>query len=160
MSKPTIAAVNGVAIGGGWELALACDMIIASSDARFADVHAKVGILPGWGILQKLSRVIGPYRAKQLSLTTMVIDSTTAKDWGLVNEVVPTHALLGRASALARTLAAGNRTTIKAYKQLIDDGYALAMGDALTLEDRPRRGKSPALMFASENGIAIDSDKG
>lgn len=67
--KPVIGAINGVAITGGFEVALACDVLIASENARFADTHARVGIMPGWGLSQKLSRLIGLYRAKELSLT-------------------------------------------------------------------------------------------
>ena len=81
--KPVIAAVNaGVAITGGFELALACDVIIASTNARFADTHGRVGITPGWGLSQKLSRLIGIYRAKELSLTGNFLDAQTACDWG------------------------------------------------------------------------------
>jgi enoyl-CoA hydratase len=86
--KPIIGAINGVAITGGFEVALACDVLIASSTARFADTHARVGILPGWGLSQRLSRVIGPYRAKELSLTGNFLDAPTALAWGLVNRVV------------------------------------------------------------------------
>ena len=64
-SKPIVAAVNGVAITGGFELALACDIIVASTNARFGDTHARVGVMPGWGLSQKLPRLIGPYRAKE-----------------------------------------------------------------------------------------------
>src|SRR6202011_3101834 len=64
MTKPVIGAVNGVAVTGGFEIALACDILIASDNARFADTHARVGIMPSWGLSQKLSRVIGIYRAK------------------------------------------------------------------------------------------------
>ena len=67
--RPVIGAINGFAITGGFELALACDVLIASTEARFADTHARVGIMPGWGLSQKLSRAIGIYRAKELSLT-------------------------------------------------------------------------------------------
>ena len=88
-TKPVIGAINGVAITGGFEVALACDVLIASENARFADTHARVGIMPGWGLSQKLSRLIGIYRAKELSLTGNFLDAKTACDWGLVNRVVP-----------------------------------------------------------------------
>src|SRR5262249_22598137 len=86
--KPVVGAINGAAITGGFELALACDVLICSSAARFADTHARVGIAPGWGLSQRLSRLIGPYRAKQLSLTGNFLDARTAEAWGLVNMVV------------------------------------------------------------------------
>ena len=92
--KPVIGAINGVAITGGFELALACDVLIASTNARFADTHARVGITPGWGLSQKLSRIVGIYRAKELSLTGNFIDAATACDWGLVNRVVPAADLM------------------------------------------------------------------
>ncbi|MGB5093559.1 MAG: enoyl-CoA hydratase, partial [Parvibaculum sp.] len=87
-SGPVIGAINGVAITGGFELAIACDVLICSSNARFADTHARVGILPGWGLSQKLSRTIGLYRAKELSLTGNFLSADQAADWGLVNRVV------------------------------------------------------------------------
>ena len=83
-----IGAINGFAITGGFELALACDVLIASTAARFADTHARVGILPGWGLSQKLSRTIGIYRAKELSLSGNYLSAEQAADWGLVNRVV------------------------------------------------------------------------
>ncbi|MDE2356639.1 MAG: enoyl-CoA hydratase [Alphaproteobacteria bacterium] len=132
--KPVIAAVNGVAITGGFELALACDVILASSLARFADTHARVGILPGWGLSQKLSRLIGPYRAKELSLSGNFLDAPTALDWGLVNRVTSPEALMPTALALARDMAGIPTETLVAYKRLIDDGYAMAFGAALDHE--------------------------
>jgi enoyl-CoA hydratase len=96
-SKPVIGAINGVAITGGFEVALACDILIASERARFADTHARVGILPGWGLSQKLSRLIGVYRAKELSLIGNFIDAKTAEAWGLVNRVVAHEDLLPQA---------------------------------------------------------------
>ncbi len=87
-SKPIVGAINGVAITGGFEVALACDVLICSTNARFADTHARVGITPGWGLSQKLSRAIGPYRAKELSLTGNFLSAQQAYDWGLVNRVV------------------------------------------------------------------------
>jgi enoyl-CoA hydratase len=80
-AKPVIGAINGVAITGGFEVALACDVLIASDTARFADTHARVGIMPGWGLSQKLSRLIGVYRAKELSLTGNFLDAKTACEW-------------------------------------------------------------------------------
>ncbi|PKQ04043.1 MAG: enoyl-CoA hydratase, partial [Alphaproteobacteria bacterium HGW-Alphaproteobacteria-11] len=82
-SGPVIGAINGVAITGGFELAIACDVLICSENARFADTHARVGILPGWGLSQKLSRAIGIYRAKELSLTGNFLSASQANEWGL-----------------------------------------------------------------------------
>ena len=134
--QPVIGAINGVAITGGFEVALACDILIASTDARFADTHARVGILPGWGLSQKLSRIIGIGRAKQLSLTGNFLGAEAARDWGLVNEVVAPGDLLPTAQALARDIASIDPAMIRQYKKLIDDGYALSFADGLTLEHR------------------------
>jgi enoyl-CoA hydratase len=100
--KPVIGAINGVAITGGFEVALACDILIASENARFADTHARVGIMPGWGLSQKLSRMIGISRAKELSLSGNFLDAQTACQWGLVNRVVSAEDLLATAKKLAR----------------------------------------------------------
>ena len=134
LSKPVIGAINGVAITGGFELALACDVLIASEHARFADTHARVGIMPGWGLSQKLSRLIGPYRAKELSLTGNFLDAATAAAWGLVNRVVAADDLLPAAMALAHDMATIDPGFSAAYKRLIDDGYAGGLGDGLALE--------------------------
>ncbi|MGH6649986.1 MAG: enoyl-CoA hydratase-related protein [Sphingopyxis sp.] len=80
--QPVIGAINGVAITGGFELALACDILIASTNARFADTHARVGIMPGWGLSQKLSRIVGLSRAKEISLTGNFVTAEQALDWG------------------------------------------------------------------------------
>lgn len=132
--KPVIGAINGVAITGGFELALACDVLIASETARFADTHARVGIMPGWGLSQKLSRLIGPYRAKELSLSGNFLDARTAADWGLVNRVTAPGDLLQTALKLAEDMASIPVETLAFYKSLIDDGYARPFGEALTLE--------------------------
>lgn len=132
--KPIIGAVNGVAITGGFEIALACDMLIASTNARFADTHARVGILPGWGLSQKLARAVGVMRAKQLSLTGNFLDAATAADWGLVNFVVPPDELLSAARKLANDMISIPAETLADYKKLIDDGFALAGGEARALE--------------------------
>lgn len=132
--KPVIAAVNGVAVTGGFELALACDVLIASTRARFADTHARVGILPGWGLSQRLSQLIGPYRAKELSLSGNFIDASTALAWGLVNRVTAPQALMEAALTLAQDMAQIPAGTLAEYKRIIDDGYALSLGESLALE--------------------------
>jgi enoyl-CoA hydratase len=132
--KPVIGAINGVAITGGFEVALACDILIASENARFADTHARVGIMPGWGLSQKLSRLIGISRAKELSLTGNFLDAETACAWGLVNRVVPAGQLLAAAKALAIDIASADPGMVRAYKALIDDGFALDFADGMALE--------------------------
>lgn len=132
--QPVIAAINGVAITGGFEVALACDILVASTNARFADTHARVGILPGWGLSQKLSRRVGISRAKELSLTGNFIDAETACAWGLVNRVVAPEDLLEAAKALASDIAGIDPAMVQAYRSMIDDGFALDMRAALALE--------------------------
>ena len=101
LNKPIIGAINGYAITGGFELALMCDFMIASQDAKFADTHARVGVVPGWGLSQRLPRLIGINRAKELSLTGNYLDAETAYAWGLVNRVVPAGELMSTAKQLA-----------------------------------------------------------
>jgi len=132
--KPVVGAINGVAITGGFEVALACDVLIASTNARFADTHARVGVYPGWGLSQKLSRMIGISRAKELSFTGNFLDAATAERWGLVNRVVSIEKLLPTAQQLARDMASIDPTFLQGYKALIDDGYALPFGDGMALE--------------------------
>ncbi|WP_426166420.1 enoyl-CoA hydratase [Sandarakinorhabdus sp. DWP1-3-1] len=140
LTKPCIGAINGVAITGGFEVALACDVLIASERARFADTHARVGIMPGWGLSQKLSRLIGPYRARELSLTGNFLDAATAERWGLVNRVVPPHELLPHAQRLAADMATIDPAFSAAYKRLIGDGYGATFADGMALE--AERGKA------------------
>ncbi|MBN8939845.1 MAG: enoyl-CoA hydratase [Rhizobiales bacterium] len=138
--KPVIAAINGVAITGGFELALACDVLIASTSARFADTHGRVGVIPGWGLSQKLPRLIGVYRAKEISFTGNFIDARTACDWGLVNRVVEPGELMPVALKLAAEMAQVSAGFLRDYKRLIDDGFDLPYGEAMALEqDRSRR---------------------
>jgi enoyl-CoA hydratase len=133
-NKPLIGAINGVAITGGLELALACDVLIASTSARFADTHARIGITPGWGLSQKLSRAIGIYRAKELSLTGNFLDADTACAWGLVNRVVAPAELMPVARRLALDMASIPTDFNVFYKKLINDGFALPFAEALALE--------------------------
>lgn len=134
LNIPVIGAINGVAITGGFELALACDIRIASTNARFADTHARVGIIPGWGLSQKLSRFIGLSRACELSFTGQFLDAQTACDWGLVNHVYAAEELMPKARALAADIASIDPEFLKAYKKLIFDGYDRSFKDALVLE--------------------------
>ncbi|MET0656683.1 MAG: enoyl-CoA hydratase, partial [Steroidobacteraceae bacterium] len=124
-SGPVIAAVNGVAVTGGFELVLACDVILAAQSARFADTHARIGVMPGWGLSQRLSRVIGVYRAKEMSLSGNFIDAERAFAWGLVNRVVRDEELLPQARALAQDMLSVVPQLLTGYKALIDAGAAM-----------------------------------
>jgi enoyl-CoA hydratase len=135
-AKPVIGAINGVAITGGFEVALACDILIASEAARFADTHARVGIMPGWGLSQKLSRLVGIYRAKELSLSGNFLDAHTAERWGLVNRVVAADQLLTVSLKLAQDIASAPPDKVQAYKRIIDQGYAVSFGEGMSLEHR------------------------
>jgi enoyl-CoA hydratase len=133
---PVIAAVNGLAITGGFELALVCDIILASEDARFADTHARVGILPRWGITQRLPRLIGMSRAKQLSFSGDFCDAATAERWGLVNQVFPADRLLDEAVRLAAVIASNDRRAVRNLKRVYDAGALVSMEEGLALEKR------------------------
>ena len=133
-SKPLIGAINGLAITGGLEIALACDILIAAESARFADTHVRVGILPGWGLSQRLSRAVGIYRAKELSLSGRFFSAREAEQWGLVNRVVADDALLDAALALAEEISENEPQYVSALKFLIDEGHSIATGEALRFE--------------------------
>ena len=132
--KPIVAAVNGLAITGGLELALCCDIILAASTASFADTHVLVGALPAWGLSQRLSRAIGPMRAKEMSLSGRRIDAQTALAWGLVNRVVDPSELMPQAYELAASMARAKPHMTRDYKRLIDEGLRLSLADGLALE--------------------------
>ncbi|MCL4104083.1 UNVERIFIED_CONTAM: hypothetical protein GTU68_034945 [Idotea baltica] len=132
---PIIGAVNGHAITGGFEMALACDILIASEEARFADTHARVGILPGWGLSQKLPRLIGLSRAKEISFTGVPLFASQAYEWGLVNHVVAHDQLLPRAIEMAENMCACVPHVLQQYKPLIDEGYSMPYADALLWEE-------------------------
>ncbi len=122
-SKPIIGAINGVAITGGLELALACDILLAADHARFADTHARVGLMPTWGLSQKLQRIIGPSRAKEISFTGNFFTAQDALNWGLVNHVVPLDDLMPKALAIATDIDSSISETVQGYKHLMDFGY-------------------------------------
>ena len=134
LAQPIIGAINGVAITGGFELALACDVLIASTNARFADTHARVGIMPGWGLSQKLPRLIGVYRAKELSLTGNFIDAEQAERWGLVNRVVAPEDLLPTCRRLADDMQTCVPEMVSSYKRVIDRGFAESLGEGRQIE--------------------------
>ncbi len=133
-SGPVIAAVNGAAATAGFELALACDLILASSKATFLDTHARVGMLPGWGLSVRLARSIGVARAKEISLSGNALDAEKAYAWGLVNRVVEPDELIDSARALARDFASCVPEIVSRYKTLIDRGYSMHLDDALQAE--------------------------
>jgi enoyl-CoA hydratase len=152
---PVIAAVNGFAITGGFELALACDLMVASSEARFADTHARVGILPGWGLSQKLPRLIGMGRAKELAFTGNFIDAAQALAWGLVNRVVAPGELLPTCERLAEDMLSCDPDSLRGYKRLIDAGFATTFEEGLRLEGRASREHAKAVtpeMVATRRG--------
>jgi enoyl-CoA hydratase len=142
---PIIGAINGFAITGGFELALGCDILVASTEARFADTHARVGILPGWGLSQKLSRTIGIHRAKELSLTGNYLPAEQAVAWGLVNRVVPPAELLPVCRALAADIRSAPQDVVRAYKRVIDAGYAATFAEGLRLEADANRAHARTL---------------
>jgi enoyl-CoA hydratase len=131
---PVIAAINGAAVTGGFELALACDVLLASPLARFADTHARVGIAPGWGLSQRLSRAVGIYRAREVSLTGNWVSAEQAAAWGFVNRVVPAAGLLDAARQLAGDMLSCVPEMLPRYKAIINDGFALPLGEGLALE--------------------------
>lgn len=121
VSKPIIAAVNGHAITGGFELALNCDFIIAAENAQFVDTHVQVGIHPGWGMTQLLQQTVGQRRAKQISFACQPIYAHTALAWGLVNEVLPLEHLLDRAKTIAAQIAQADPQLLGVIKTLIEN---------------------------------------
>ena len=136
---PVIGAINGFAVTGGFEIALACDVLISSTKGCFADTHARVGILPGWGLSQKLSRLIGIHRAKELSFTGNYLPAERAAEWGLVNRVVEPDALLPTCRALAEDMKSCVPDVLEAYKRVIDTGYATTFGAGLEMESKRAR---------------------
>lgn len=132
--QPIIGAINGFAITGGFEIALMCDFLIASEEAQFADTHARVGVVPGWGLSQRLPRLIGINRAKELSLTGNFLTAQRAYDWGLVNRVVTNDQLLPTCEALARDIVSTDPATRSEIKRIMDAGWNTTLAAGLELE--------------------------
>lgn len=134
IAKPVIGAINGVAITGGFELALRCDFLVASERAAFADTHARVGIMPDWGLTVLLPQAVGVRRARELSATGNFLDAHTALAWGLVNHVVPHDDLLPTCRRLAADIVSNDRAGVRRILRTYRDGALVNAGDAWVLE--------------------------
>ena len=155
---PVIAAVNGYAFGGGFEIALACDIIIADETAKFALPEAKLGLLPGGGGTQRLPRIVGPYVAKRMLCAAETIDARRAYELNLVTEVTPKGQVVDAALALAQTITARCAPlAVRMAKRLVDEGLQASLPTALSMEM-----DSTALLFATADkteGIAAFVEK-
>ena len=132
--RPVIAAIKGFALGGGCELALACDIRIAASNAKFGQPEIRLGIMPGGGGTQRLARIIGIGRAKELVYTGRMIDAECAYEWGLVNKVVPLEKLDEEGMALASKIAAKSIPVLTLVKEAFNHGNNMDLKRALQLE--------------------------
>jgi enoyl-CoA hydratase len=134
LPKPVIAAVNGFALGGGVELAMSCDIRLASENARFGQPEILIGLIPGWGGTQRLPRLIGMGRAKEIILAGGQIDAKRAYEIGLVNQVYPLDQLMAETKKLAGKMANLPGFALKMAKHAINFGYDLALDNAMRLE--------------------------
>ncbi len=134
LGKPSLAAVNGYALGGGCELAMAATLRIAASTAQFAQPEVKLGVIPGYGGTQRLARLVGKGRALDLCLTGRTIDAECAEAWGLVSEVVPAEQLLDRAFAILQQILGMAPLALAGVMTAIDYGYNLSLTEALHIE--------------------------
>jgi len=146
MSKPTIAAVKGLALGGGCELALTCDFRLAAETAKFALPEINLGIIPGGGATQRLPRLLGVARAKELLFLGEMIDASLAGQYGLVSKVVPAAELAGEAKALANKLAMKSAHALGVIKNSVNLGLNMNLSEALDFET-----KNFILAFASDD---------
>lgn len=133
---PVIAAINGLAVTGGFEITVSCDIILAAEEAAFIDTHSRVGLLPGWGLSVRLQRAVGIYRAKELELTGRRLPASEAADWGLVNRVVPCADLLDVACDMAKAIVGGAPGLPAETKALIDSVSMVALGEGIILEQQ------------------------
>ena len=117
MTKPVIGAINGVAVTGGFELALNCDFLVASEHAKFGDTHARVGVMPGWGLTVLLPQAIGVRRAREMSFTGNFLGAHEALQWGLVNHVVAHHDLIPTARRLAHDIAGNDQPGVRQIRR-------------------------------------------
>ncbi len=134
VEKPVIAAVNGFALGGGCELALACDVIIASEKARFGQPEVNLGVIPGFGGTQRLSRLVGKNLARYMCFTGDLFDAQWALQKGIAAEVVAHDELIGRCTAIVETIAKKGPLAVASAKRVIQNGFDLGLDTALELE--------------------------
>jgi enoyl-CoA hydratase len=134
LGKPVVAAINGFALGGGCELAMACHVRIASENARLGTPEVKLGLMCGYGGTQRLPRLVGRGRALELLLTGEMIDAAEAYRIGLVNKVVPRDALLGEAEALLRKMLANGPLSLRFTLQAVTAGHEMPLEQGLLLE--------------------------
>lgn len=134
LDRPVIAAVNGYALGGGTEVALACDFIYASENARFGLPEVTLGIFPGFGGTQRLPRLIGKGRAKELIFTGRMITAQEAYQMGIVNQVFPQASLMEETKKVALQIAANGAIGVKLAKMVVDTGYNMDLTEACNLE--------------------------
>jgi len=134
IEKPVIAAINGYALGGGMEVSMACDFRIASEKARMGQTEINIGLIPGWGGTQRLTRLVGKAKAKELVFTGKIIDANTALQLGLVNKVVPAEEFMTAVKQFAKELAGKAPVALKVAKSLIDVGADIDLKAALALE--------------------------
>jgi len=134
LGKPSLAAINGFALGGGLELAMAATLRIASTTAVFGQPEIKLGVIPGFGGTQRLSRLIGKGRALDLCLTGRTIKSECAERWGLVSEVVTPEELLNRATSILTGIIQLGPIALRSVMTVIDRGYDLSLDDAFEFE--------------------------
>jgi enoyl-CoA hydratase len=132
--KPVIAALNGYALGGGLEVAMACDLRIASENARMGQTEVNIGLIPGWGGTQRLTRLIGATKAKELVFTGRMIDAKTAEQLGILNMVTPADKFKETVMQFAKDLAAKPPVAIKVAKSLMNKGADIGLDSALALE--------------------------
>ncbi|WP_048645170.1 enoyl-CoA hydratase/isomerase family protein [Nitratireductor soli] len=132
--KPLICAINGYALGGGLELALACDIRLAAPHARFGLPEVRVGTIPGAGGTQRLPRMVGASDAMLMLLTGDMIDAAEALRLGLISRIVPAEDLVAEAQALARRIADNAPLSVRAIKRLVKEGGALPLDEAMRLE--------------------------
>jgi enoyl-CoA hydratase len=138
-TKPLIGAVNGPCITGGFEFALNCDFLIASDRARFADTHARVGVMPGWGLTVLLVEAIGLRRARELSVTGNFLDPKTALEWGLVNHVVGHDELLPFCRALGQAIVSNDQAGVRRMLETYDEISGTLYDAGWEVEDRVNR---------------------
>ncbi len=146
ISKPVIAAVSGYALGGGCELAMSCDLIIASETARFGQPEVNIGTIPGSGGTQRLTRTVGKYRSMEMVLTGEFLSASDAERFGLVNKIVPAELLLEEAKSIAMKIATKSPVSIRLAKEAILKSFNTPLDEGLEYER-----KCFYLLFASED---------